>query len=455
MAQDGARTLGARGAGLREVLGTFYPGTRLGQASGTLRVSVWDGGDAAVVRLPTGGTVSGPGAPPLEAAPGEAVRLTAEGGVLVATGSRPGPSPSPAADTRTTPSPGPPATLRSAGPLTVSPRSAGTTTVEATARAYRGVVRVLRDGPGLRLVNAVEVEDYLLGLGEVRDPSWPRASLQAQAVASRSYALASRAAGDGFDLWDDTRSQVYLGTDGEYAAQTRAVRATAGLVLTYAGAVVPAYFSTNGGGVTATGAEGFGAGDSPPWLRAAPYATDDVDPWRVSLPLARVGALLDYPGTVRVLSVSARGPSGRALSLVLDGTAGRRTVPGVRAQRALALRSTLFTVAVPAAAGSAGASAPAGPVPRAAPLRPAPPAQLPVGPLAPLVRPGGDTAGVVGPGGALPPAAAGTVVPAPTLPGGAVLTATTLVLAVLAGLLAVLGGGPGGRAAPLGLRRRV
>ena len=34
--------------------------------------------------------------------------------------------------------------------------------------------------------------------------SWPKHALRAQAVAARSYALASRVGGNGYDLYDDT-----------------------------------------------------------------------------------------------------------------------------------------------------------------------------------------------------------------------------------------------------------
>ncbi|MBA3956055.1 MAG: hypothetical protein H0X58_05255, partial [Acidimicrobiia bacterium] len=66
----------------------------------------------------------------------------------------------------------------------------GSTTVGVPARSarYRGVVQAVAGGSGLRLVNEVDVEDYLRGMGEVLDSSWPRASLGAQAVAARTYA---------------------------------------------------------------------------------------------------------------------------------------------------------------------------------------------------------------------------------------------------------------------------
>src|SRR2546430_7488815 len=59
-------------------------------------------------------------------------------------------------------------------------------------------------GP-LHFVNHVDVEQYLRGMGEVRDSSWPQASLKTQAIAARTYALRSL----GGELFRYKRCQVY------------------------------------------------------------------------------------------------------------------------------------------------------------------------------------------------------------------------------------------------------
>ena len=80
--------------------------------------------------------------------------------------------------------------------------------------------------------------------------SWPAAALQAQAVVARSYALASNVNGKGFNQYADTRSQVYRGYLGEAPSTTAAVAATAGQVVTYAGAVATTFFFSTSGGYT-------------------------------------------------------------------------------------------------------------------------------------------------------------------------------------------------------------
>ena len=102
---------------------------------------------------------------------------------------------------------------------------------------YRGAIEIrTAAGSGLNAINALAMEDYLLGVVPSESPSsWPAAALQAQAVVARSYALASNVNGKGFDQYADTRSQVYRGYLGETPSTTSAVAATAGQIVTYGG----------------------------------------------------------------------------------------------------------------------------------------------------------------------------------------------------------------------------
>jgi len=203
-------------------------------------------------------------------------------------------------------------------------------------------------GPTLHVLNTVDLESYLGGLGEIRDPSWPAAGLQAQAVAARSFAAFAMAVhSPAFDLWDDDRSQVYLGADAEYAALSSAVDKTRAMVLTSAGTVIQAFYSSNGGGFSASTEEGFGTPDSATYLAARSYPTDDVDPWQLSLAMSELASRLGYPGRLNGVAVVRRGPSGRALTVGLDGSVGRQERSGIEVLRLLKLRSTLFDLQLP------------------------------------------------------------------------------------------------------------
>ncbi|CAN5834303.1 hypothetical protein BH24ACT2_BH24ACT2_09650 [soil metagenome] len=223
----------------------------------------------------------------------------------------------------------------------------GSTTVGVPARSarYRGVVQAVAGGSGLRLVNEVDVEDYLRGMGEVLDSSWPRASLGAQAVAARTYAL--RAMAIGGELCDTQTCQVYLGAQAEYGAMDGAVAATQGQVVTAGGTLAQTVYSASGGGVTATPQEGFGTSDRGlPYLAAVSYPTNNPQAWSQRIPLAQLGRRFAYSGTLTDVRVAAAGPSGRALTVELVGDAGPKEIPALAFDDTLGLRSTLWTLRV-------------------------------------------------------------------------------------------------------------
>jgi stage II sporulation protein D len=399
MAQDGAFWMAKGGASTNAILGHFYPGTALGKATGQVRVTLLTSGSGDVVlAFPTGGLVrdgsSGPTSPgfPVSVGPGGSVRVWTANGRYYAQPTNPGdvhaasatppvtiPTPTtapptatttttisaprqsrppllapvvPSPTTTTTAPPAPPATRPAASPaaapsssreLWAIPSSNGAVAVPARSRSYRGVVEALAAPDGLHVVNQLDVEQYLAGMGEVRDPSWPPAALRAQAVAARTYAL--RAMATSGSLCDDDHCQVYLGRDAEYGALNKAVADTRGQVVTYARQLADTVYSSNGGGMSATPEEGFGGrSDAFPYLRAAPYTTSNPDPWNVRVAFSDVAARFGYHGDVTSAAVTRAGPSGRAMQITLSGTAGDATVDGVDFAHDLGLKSTLFTL---------------------------------------------------------------------------------------------------------------
>ena len=93
-----------------------------------------------------------------------------------------------------------------------------------TARRTAASSTVSGDGKLVQVVDIVGLEQYLKGVVPAEMPSnWPPAALEAQAVAARSYALANLAKGRPFDLYGDTRSQVYGGIAAESPATSAAV----------------------------------------------------------------------------------------------------------------------------------------------------------------------------------------------------------------------------------------
>src|SRR5919202_1887823 len=80
------------------------------------------------------------------------------------------PPPAPAAPPTTTP---PEVTMEPASPNPLLAVPSGPTVAAGDdGRLYRGTVRTTADGGGLQLMNELDVEEYLQGMGEVIDPNW-------------------------------------------------------------------------------------------------------------------------------------------------------------------------------------------------------------------------------------------------------------------------------------------
>jgi stage II sporulation protein D len=135
--------------------------------------------------------------------------------------------------------------------------------VRLNGKAYRGKLEVFVNARGrLTVVNVVPLEDYLLGVvpAELGLPALE--AQKAQAVAARTYALANVGGygTQGFDMVPTVWSQVYKGVAIETKMGTEAVRQTRGVVATYNGVPINAYYTSTCGGRTEDGGNIFDKG---------------------------------------------------------------------------------------------------------------------------------------------------------------------------------------------------
>src|SRR5205814_8183515 len=93
----------------------------------------------------------------------------------------------------------------------------------------------------------------------------------------------------------------------------------------------------------ATHGEGF------TYITDAPYQSDNPLPWSVKVALTDLEARFGYKGQLSDVKVASAGPSGRALSVELDGDKGALAVPGLQFARGLGLKSNLVSLRVEAA----------------------------------------------------------------------------------------------------------
>ena len=245
--------------------------------------------------------------------------------------------------------------------------SGGTSCVTAqlstgTQVAYRGQLRGVMSGSTLVPVLALPIDDYLKSVVPSESPSyWPLDALGAQAVAARSYAdyaLLHPRSPALYDICDSTSCQVFSGTTvngspNEYKSSTDAVAATAGIVLTYAGSVIFAEFSSSNGGWTAYGGHPYLA------ARADPYDGTPSNPnhsWDADIPVSQIQNQWPQIGAYRDLRITQRDGNGdwggRVLSAVVEGSGGSVTVTGTQFESTFGLNSEWFVPYFPPSAPS-------------------------------------------------------------------------------------------------------
>ncbi|MBR2091520.1 MAG: SpoIID/LytB domain-containing protein [Fibrobacter sp.] len=147
---------------------------------------------------------------------------------------------------------------------------------------YEGEFVITASGNKLNAINVIDIEKYLRGvvpyeIGRLDESKFE--ALKAQAVAARTYAykhFGSRKA-QGFDVYADTRDQVYKGVHSVSDVTDKAVRETEGVVMTYNGEFITAYYHSTCGGET----EGVVTWGRPnhPYLQNKPDIRPDGTPW--------------------------------------------------------------------------------------------------------------------------------------------------------------------------------
>ena len=202
-------------------------------------------------------------------------------------------------------------------------------------------VRVLMGGK----VRKIALDTYVRGVVSAEvSASWPLAALEAQAVASRTYALTAHAGGSRFDVYADTRSQVYRGVAAQTPQTDAAVAATAGQIVTYQGRPAITYFFASSGGRTENVEDSFIGAQPEPWLRGVvdQYESGDHHTWNLALSFAKTASRLRglVRGAFQGIEVVKRGFSPRIVSAYVLGSAGRTPVNGAELAARLGLYST-------------------------------------------------------------------------------------------------------------------
>jgi len=213
--------------------------------------------------------------------------------------------------------------------------------------AYRGSLQSRRpssSSTGRITVNVVSLEAYLRGVVPREIPaSWSAAAVQAQSIAARTYAAYERAhpASSIYQLCDTASCQVYGGYSSEHPDSDAAIKATAGKVQTYDGAPAFTQFSASDGGWNSAGGMPYLVAQQDPYdgWSGNPYRS-----WTVRIDAAKIEQAWPALGDLEGLTVTSRDGNGewggRIRSMVLYGRDHDVTVSGDTFRSVFGLRST-------------------------------------------------------------------------------------------------------------------
>ncbi len=266
------------------------------------------------------------------------------------------------------------------GSVCVEPESGGR--VYLNGKPYRGLVCFRPFKGGLIAINILDIDEYIKGvlpseIGYLKPHQFE--AYRAQAIAARTYALSKleEKKAEIYDLNATIMDQVYSGAGAEHDAASRAADETRGLVCTFLGEPIKAYYCSCCGGHTADIRIAW------PWKTPYPYLYGVRDTvressgeslcrgskhfrWRAHWSGSALSGILKRT-VPRELKVSAAGvgrladirvidtaPDGRAAGIEIVTDRGNFEVPGDRVRWVLKpdpaseaiLKSTLFKIEV-------------------------------------------------------------------------------------------------------------
>jgi SpoIID/LytB domain protein len=189
-------------------------------------------------------------------------------------------------------------------------------------------------GYRIEITNSVRLADeYLWGVSEV-PTFWPIAAVEAQAIASRTYALSKagiyRSACD-CDLYGTISDQTFLGYAKEIEKKYGAiwkeiVTRTAGLAITQNGAPITAYFFSSSGGKTELAVNAWGSSRTYTQIVDDPGSLDlTLNPrfvtWSREVPQSSVAAAFVLPDVVslEILNTNESGTVGQIQATSSEG----------------------------------------------------------------------------------------------------------------------------------------
>ncbi|RKY91363.1 MAG: hypothetical protein DRQ13_11525, partial [Ignavibacteriae bacterium] len=246
--------------------------------------------------------------------------------------------------------------------------------IKLSGKTYKGVLRITAFGNYVDIVNVINLEDYVKGVIAKEMPlgkgNENYEALKAFAICVRTYALKKMNKGNGlFDIYPDTRDQVYGGQSAEELISNKAVDETEGIILVYNDKPATIYYHSTCGGFSEDAENVFSHFNLPyltsvkdggePYCKISPrFEWKEIYTEQQFINQLYNAKLIDNKNySVDDISVESRFESGRVndLEITLDSRNGGKEIhlygneirSKIRTpERNLALWSTMFNVNV-------------------------------------------------------------------------------------------------------------
>ncbi|OQA65216.1 MAG: Amidase enhancer precursor [Ignavibacteria bacterium ADurb.Bin266] len=207
--------------------------------------------------------------------------------------------------------------------------------LQVDEKKYRGKLKVFNLNNGIKIVNELKIEDYVKGVMTREMPVGKGSdnynALKAFSICIRTYAFNRMAQKrDSFDLFPDTRDQVYGGVISETDYTNQIVDETAGQILSFDDKPAQIFYHSTCGGYTEDVQNVFNSGPIPylisisdgndPYCKISPrYEWSEKYPEALFINRLFAAGLLDNSDySIKNISVESRFESGRVNELKIN-----------------------------------------------------------------------------------------------------------------------------------------
>ena len=208
-------------------------------------------------------------------------------------------------------------------------------------KRYAGKLNIFIGDKNISVVNIIGVENYLSSVvGSEMPTKWPMEALEAQAIASRTYALKQKG-NSVFDIDSTNKNQVYNGLESRTFKTKKAVRATRSLVLVYKNKLINALFHSSSAGMTENSQD--------VWKNKFPYLSSVKDfdknnpklKWQKRFSSEELQKLFPSIGGIKQIEILSITNTGRVKNVKIQGDYGSAQFSGLDIRKKMNLKSTL------------------------------------------------------------------------------------------------------------------